>query len=358
MNAQSKLHQAQLVEHCRCHPAMTVRDLFKFLYQSAFGCEHLIASPEAVLGYLKAEYESAVPQETENTLVEPLAGGYSRVHLGYLAKGLRPETLAALFFRSARHEESGEAHLRNLLSLAREAIEDGQIPFSSNEFDAARAEWESAGFPAMHHSEQFRAAYRPAYRVIANNLTPFLPLLARLDSMLADRPVRLAIEGGSASGKSTLAALLHDVYGCTVFHMDDFFLRPSQRTEERLAEAGGNVDHERFFAEVLSPLLRGERVTYRPFDCSVGELSEPITVEPTRLTVIEGAYSMHPELADSYDLSVFLRISPTLQRARIEVRNSPRMAERFFAEWIPLEHRYFEAFNIPSRCDLSVNVDF
>ena len=33
--------------------------------------------------------------------------------------------------------------------------------------------------------------------------------------------------------------------------MDDFFLRPEQRRPERFAEPGGNVDRERFAAEVL-----------------------------------------------------------------------------------------------------------
>ncbi|MBQ8758231.1 MAG: hypothetical protein IJZ20_00890, partial [Clostridia bacterium] len=80
---------------------------------------------------------------------------------------------------------------------------------------------------------------------------PFLPLFAKLDGMLLTGNVRLAVEGGSASGKSTLGALLESVYDCTVFHMDDFFLRPEQRTPERFAEIGGNVDRERFLSEVL-----------------------------------------------------------------------------------------------------------
>lgn len=356
MSTQPQTERIHMIEHCRRYPKLTLRDLFKFLYQSAFGCEHLIASPEAVLGYIQAERKSLPPQAQAD--VEPLAGRYSRVHLGYLAQGLRPETLAALFFRSARREPDGNARLLGLLDAARAEIEAGSIPFSLDEFDSARAEWEAAGFPAMHHSENFRAAYHPAYRVIANDLIPFLPLLSRLDTMLAERPVRLAIEGGSASGKSTLAALLQDIYACTVFHMDDFFLRPEQRTEARFAEPGGNVDRERFLDEVLAPLGQGERVTYRPFDCSVGALSDPITADASRLTVIEGAYSMHPELAGYYDLSVFLHISPELQRARILMRNSPRMAERFFAEWIPLEHRYFDAFDIEAHCDLSIKIDF
>ena len=48
----------------------------------------------------------------------------------------------------------------------------------------------------------------------------------------------VAIDGNSGAGKSTLAALIADVYDCNLFHMDDFFLRPEQRTEERLKETG------------------------------------------------------------------------------------------------------------------------
>lgn len=73
----------------------------------------------------------------------------------------------------------------------------------------------------------------------------FLPLFLKLDSMLQEKEVLLAIDGGSAGGKTTLGKLLEQRYACNVFHMDDFFLRPMQRTKERLAEPGGNVDRER-----------------------------------------------------------------------------------------------------------------
>ena len=49
--------------------------------------------------------------------------------------------------------------------------------------------------------------------------------------------------------------------------MDDFFLRPEQRTAQRLAQSGGNVDWERFQAEVLIPLRQGISFSYRPYDC-------------------------------------------------------------------------------------------
>ncbi len=175
--------------------------------------------------------------------------------------------------------------------------------------------------------------------------------LERLEQLLKEGPVRLAIEGGSASGKTTLAAELQRRYDCAVFHMDDFFLRPEQRSSRRLAEVGGNVDRERVLDEILIPLAAGKTVVYRPYDCATGRLLAPVTAEPKRLTVVEGVYSMHPALAKYYDLSVFLEVGPALQLARI-LRRDPERAERFFNEWIPMEKRYFEDTCAKERCDL------
>ncbi len=185
----------------------------------------------------------------------------------------------------------------------------------------------------------------------------FLPLISQIDKLLQEGSVTLAIEGGSASGKTTLAEVLAKIYGCNVFHMDDFFLRPEQRTPERYAEAGGNVDRERFLEEVLIPHSERREVCYRRFDCSSQTLLPPVRIMPTQLTVVEGAYSMHPELRSYYDLSVFLNITPERQKERILKRNSPQMAERFFAEWIPFEQAYFSHFGVRESCDMSFIIE-
>ena len=70
-------------------------------------------------------------------------------------------------------------------------------------------------------------------------------------------PVLLAVDGRCGGGKSTIAEMLADRYAASVIHIDDFFLRPEQRTMERLKEPGGNVDRERFMQEVALPLLEG-----------------------------------------------------------------------------------------------------
>ena len=189
-----------------------------------------------------------------------------------------------------------------------------------------------------------------------NRKNAFLPLFSEIDRRLAKEKLTVVIEGASASGKTTLGEMLREIYGCTVFHMDDFFLRPEQRTPDRYAQIGGNVDYERFLAEVLIPLKNGEEINYRRFDCKTMLLQPAVKINPRKLTVIEGAYSMHPKFSGYYDFSVFLDISPELQKERILKRNTPEKAERFFNEWIPFEKRYFSATDVKGRCDLVLKI--
>ncbi len=351
-----------LIMHYQAYPQLQIQDLFKFMYQSSFGCEHLLSSPETVTDYIQKEYDSL--SHHNQATIEQLDGGYCRVPLSYLDQGLQANTLGKLFYLSARKEANGKEALLQKLSVAKDLIRQKLLPFSLEEFETAEKEWKISGYPAIHHSEAFRQAYHPAYRVIAEEYVPYLPLLTELDKRLnADNQfetgkqletgtVKLAIEGGSASGKTTLSQLLANLYNCTVFHMDDFFLQPNQRTCERYAQVGGNIDKERFLTEVLIPLSKGEIVNYRKFDCSTLKLGEPIQITHSKLTVIEGVYSMHPELAGYIDLSVYLEISPKLQRERILRRNAPEMAKLFFDKWIPLEKIYFEKMNVKERCDM------
>ncbi len=345
----------RLLGHYDAYPLLRVEDIFKFLHQSTLGCEHLVESAEAAAEYIRREAETVSPDAPAS--IERLDGDFSRVSLASLREGLSAETLARLFCLSSKKEGEGISALGERLEVARELLSDGDLPLDLDELDEKLRGWRALGYPAVHHSEAFRKAYRPAYRVVANEYARLLPLLARIDAALAHGPVTLALEGGSASGKTTLAAQLREIYGCTVLHMDDFFLRPEQRTPERFREVGGNVDRERFLSEVLLPLSRGESFTYRRFDCATQTLLGGVFTVPTPLTVVEGAYSMHPELAPYYTLSVFLDNSPEEQRARILRRNTPEHAVRFFQEWIPLEHRYFEGMRVKERCDIALAAD-
>lgn len=170
--------------------------------------------------------------------------------------------------------------------------------------------------------------------------------------MTEDRRLIVAIDGRCAAGKTTLAERLRQESGCTVFHMDDYFLRPAQRTAGRLDTPGGNVDYERFGAEILEP-LRGdaESISYQRYDCRTQTLQPMITMRPGSINIVEGAYSCHPALWSHYDLRIFLTVSPEEQLRRILSRNGSDQAAVFRERWIPLEERYFAAYRIEERCD-------
>lgn len=173
------------------------------------------------------------------------------------------------------------------------------------------------------------------------------------------RPFLIAIDGRCGAGKTTLSIALRNAIErripkpvVTVIHMDDFYPRPDQRTDERFKTPGGNVDHERFLAEVLEKLEVNEAFSYLPFDCARMELGEPISVPQSHVVIVEGSYSLHPALREHYDLKVFLDIEPDEQRRRIQMRNGEDKLEEFIARWIPLEELYFDGCAVRECADI------
>lgn len=351
MYRETATYQA-ILNQLRRYPEMEIRDLFKFLHQSTFGCGHLIESPAAAANYLRREMADCPP--LLYSPIEELDGDFCRVHVDYLRNlGISPDTFAKLFALAAALPCGTCADLEEKLDVALKMAEAGEFPFPAQGLSDAIHVWKKNGYSAQHHSERFRQEYSPAYRVLANQHVSYLPLLAQIDRLMGENDhVLFAVEGGSAAGKTTLTAFLSQLYDCNVFHMDDFFLRPEQRTPERFAQVGGNIDHERFRKEVLLPLSQHKTVQYRRFDCSTFTVAPAVQITPKTLNIIEGAYSMHPKLADFYDYSVFLWINSDLQRTRIEKRNTLEMAKRFFETWIPMEQTYFEKTDTAVRCDM------
>lgn len=210
----------------------------------------------------------------------------------------------------------------------------------------AKADFVPCGTIYLQNGEPRLAYYRPQ--------TPAEKLLGRVRALrqAGRERILVGIDGRSGGGKTTLAAQVQALTGCPVVHLDDFFLQPAQRTPQRLAEPGGNLDRERVLAEVLHPLKAGETAVYRKFIChDVMDFGETQVIRPAPLTLIEGSYACHPALVDCYDLTVFVDVTPGEQRRRILARNGDA-APMFFDRWIPMEENYFAQYAVQDRCDL------
>jgi len=346
-----------LAAHAARYPLMEPQDAVKLLYQHEFGPGHMIEDPDRALLRLQDEcaaltYSPSVPpfEDIGNGLVRVMLAAWHRDEYP-------PEQLNQDFIRSAASHVGSQASFLEKLDLLRELTRSGSFSFSSEVLEQYLADYIALGCPAVSHSETYRSAYHPAYRVVRRtclSLAPAAVILKEINRLSASgRPLLIAIDGRCASGKTTLAAQLQAACSCSVIHMDDFFLRPSQRTKARYETPGENIDHERFLAEVLQPLHTGHTAEFCPFDCSTQAFSAPVRVEPTPIVIVEGSYSCHPNLWPYYDLKVFLTLPPEVQMARIVARDGADYAEVFRSKWIPLEEQYFQTYQLEDRCDLS-----
>ena len=167
--------------------------------------------------------------------------------------------------------------------------------------------------------------------------------------------VIVALDGMSCSGKSTFAAALAERFSGSVVHMDDFFLPRDRFTAEMQALPGGNMDRDRFKAEVLEPLAAGGDFAYRAFSCgSQALLPDPVPVTG-RLILVEGAYALLPDWGPYCDLALFLQVSQEEQQGRLLLRNGARGMVPFLTRWIPREESYFTACDVRARCDALVD---
>ena len=334
-----------LYRHLDTHPKAEILDAVKFLYQASFGGGHMIPDPNASYAYLCRE-AAALSENREAAAFEDL-GDYVRVDLAVLEK-ISPKTLNAMFVASAKNAPQDKSAF---IALLDQFVESDY--FDSDKKLAYLKEYSAAGYPAVSHSEPFRAAYDPAYRIIRKVYVEFIDAFAMIDKRIeSGKSVTVAVDGLCGSGKTTFASLLSKIYDCNLFHADDFFLPPELRTPECYATPGGNVHWERMLSEVLEPLKTGEAFSYRKFDCSKMDFGEAVTVTPKALSIMEGSYSMHPQLIGAYDLKFFVKTDPVTQMERIRARDGEEYSKVFEEKWIPLENKYFETFPIEKQCDL------
>ena len=331
---------------------MEPTDLVKHCYQAAFGGAHMLQAAERAKAYFEEEFIAVDAAEEE--LFELLSPHAVRLNLkAWKAKKLPMEWLWRIFALSAAMEQPGEVAFEEYLTVADSLAHEFQINGWEEYLHSYRAE----GLHAVHHSESYRAAESPAYRVVNARFLPLLPVLERISKLPQQDVTVIAIDGRAASGKSTAAELLTAVLDAGLVHMDDFFLPPALRSEERLALAGGNVHHERFAEEVLPHLHDPAAFSYRRFDCSRMDMGELREVKASPIRIVEGSYSHHPALGRYADLTVFSYVGEEEQQRRILARNGERMLEMFRSRWIPMEERYFNEYTIQEQADLVIRND-
>ena len=97
--------------------------------------------------------------------MESIGNGIVRVNLAALCEDQLDE-LGHAFIRSAAEHKGNMDRFLAKLALLRELTAEGLFAFDLAALDAYLAAYEAAGYPAVSHSQTYRRAYQPAYRIV------------------------------------------------------------------------------------------------------------------------------------------------------------------------------------------------
>lgn len=156
-----------LVLHADRYPRMMPQDAVKLVYQHTFGGGHLIADASRARARLNDELAALYADGTQ-PLTEPIGNGLVRVSLAaWKAQGRPKDALFDAFLASSECVAGTRDQLLERIGTLRAATADGLLPFSPRALEDYLAPYLASGCPMVSHSEAYRAAYRPAYRVVA-----------------------------------------------------------------------------------------------------------------------------------------------------------------------------------------------
>lgn len=305
--------ERMLLEYREKYPLMTLQDAVRLVYEAAFGPENEEDDR------IEKEGSALGPEQLARPYTEALCGGYCRMNLSVLQ--VLPAGVLGKMAQISVDGGDEELYRQGLEVLARSRA----LGFWAHEVKTYQKQ------PPIRppHSPAFEQAYAPAYRVIREELGRYLGLIVRICRLLYTKgEVTVAIDGQSAAGKTTLAALLKEVFDCNVFRTEDFM-------------RDGWFDCQKFEQRVLAKLNSG-----KPFSCGGQKF------QPRRLNVAEGLYSMHPSLQKYYELKVYMGVSSLVQSERILKREGESRFGRYAGQWLPRENAYLERMKIALKSDL------
>ena len=155
-----------LLTHAGRYPLMEPTDAVKLIYQNEFGGGHLIRDVDSCLNYLRREYAS-VTQSPDAPLMEDIGNGMFRVFLNALDhSGYTLEQLGKDFLRSAAIHRGSKEQFLSKLEILQQLTKEGKMPFSPESLDTYLENYRQQGYPMVSHSDTYRKAYSPAYRII------------------------------------------------------------------------------------------------------------------------------------------------------------------------------------------------
>ncbi|MEQ9504955.1 MAG: hypothetical protein RLO80_01705 [Hyphomonas sp.] len=181
---------------------------------------------------------------------------------------------------------------------------------------------------------------------------------AHLNAIITAGPLRVAVDGRTACGKSTFARALSAKLaerGRRVLHttIDGFHNPKSVRYARGRLSAEGYYRDARDLAairrELLDPLGPGGSYVVRTgtfdLDADLPKTVEALQVPADTILIVDGTFLARPELAPAWDVHIFLRTSRTMARNSGIARDCQAGGARQQVE-ANYDRRYLPAFDL------------
>lgn len=160
------------IEREREHfPQRTMQDVYKSFYQNRFGAEHMITDTAAVHAYLLYEIEVAAADSVHNPFYDFVGadGRYVRVYLTCVNNGkLTADQLFDAFIRSAVPAQQPDRSWADEWAEIEQVARTCYVPCTEEDCQLLRQAAQDNR--AVHHSEAYRNAYHPHYRIVRRDI--------------------------------------------------------------------------------------------------------------------------------------------------------------------------------------------
>ena len=156
-----------LKEHQERRPLIMGTDFYKLIFQGVYGVGHIMGEGPWD-GLLKESEKLNLQKKCGEPLIENVSanGEVIRVNLRpYVKSGLPLEGLFMAMRETAQIEGSSEDFM-DAWKILKETADRGDLNITSDEIMNLDRELEEKGVILHHHSEEYRRAYEPAYRVV------------------------------------------------------------------------------------------------------------------------------------------------------------------------------------------------
>jgi len=164
--------QRLIAEHQARHQHFDVRDAYKLIYQGIFGVAHILENREAAQQYLQTEFDAVEPSPNEPLLEEiSLNGEVVRVNLRpFKAQQFPLHRLFEVMVQTAEEIQGSQEEFMRLWGQFTTLVREKRLAFDRQTLDTFDAEVRAANYPPVHHSEGYKRANRPAYRVVKRSI--------------------------------------------------------------------------------------------------------------------------------------------------------------------------------------------